>query len=109
MFGLFKKKEKPAAEKPAQETGGALTHILNEKYGPFTGETVELNAITGAIPFGVNPEDAEANPNGPWPALLGLTAWYEDDGPTEQGKAVLWLLPTPVCWPTCAAWPPATA
>ena len=48
MFGLFKKKEKPAAEKPAQETGGALTHILNEKYGPFTGETVELNAITGA-------------------------------------------------------------
>ena len=89
MFGLFKKKEKPAAEKPAQENTGELNHILNEKYGPFTGETVELNAITGAIPFGVKPEDAEANPNGPWPALLGLTAWYEDDGPTEQGKAVL--------------------
>ena len=89
MFGLFKKKEKPAAEKPAQENTGELTHILNEKYGPFTGETVELNAITGAIPFGVTPEAMEQSPDGPWPAMLGLTAWYEDDGPTQQGKALL--------------------
>ena len=88
MFGLFKKKEKPA-EKPAQASAGEFNHILNEKFGPFTGETVELNAITGAIPFGVSPEAMEQSPNGPWPAMLGLTAWYEDDGPTMQGKAVL--------------------
>ncbi len=89
MFGLFKKKEKPAGEKPAQENSGAFNHILNEKFGPFTGETVELNAITGAIPFGVTPADMEQSPEGPWPAMLGLTAWYEDDGPTQQGKALL--------------------
>ena len=89
MFGLFKKKEKPAAEKPAQENTGALNHILNEKYGPFTGETVELNAVTGAIPFGVAPDETQRTPDGPWAALLGLTAWYEDDGPTQQGKALL--------------------
>ena len=89
IFGLFKKKEKPAAEKPAQENTGALNHILTEKYGPFTDEIVELNAVTGAIPFGVAPADMEQSPEGPWAALLGLTAWYEDDGPTEQGKAVL--------------------
>lgn len=89
MFGLFKKKEKPAAEKPAQGNTGELNHILNEKYGPFTGETVELNAVTGAIPFGVSPEEAQRAPEGPWAALLGLSAWYEDDGPTQQGKAVL--------------------
>ena len=88
MFGLFKKKEKPA-EKPAQENTGAFNHILNEKFGPFTGETVDLFAITGAIPFGVSPEAMEQSPNGPWPAMLGLTAWYEDDGPTMQGTAVL--------------------
>ena len=89
MFGLFKKKEKPAAEKPAQASACELNHILNEKFGPFTGEDVELNAITGAIPFGVTPADMEQSPDGPWPAMLGLTAWYEDDGPTMEGKALL--------------------
>lgn len=89
MFGLFKKKEKPAPAKPAQESAGELNHILNEKYGPFTGAEVELNAVTGAIPFGVSPEEAQRSPEGPWCALLGLSAWYEDDGPTQQGKALL--------------------
>ena len=94
IFGLFKKKEKPvaetpAAEKPAQSVGSEFTHILNEKYGPFVGEELELNAVTGPIPFGVAPSEMEANPEGPWTALLGLTAWYEDDGPTQEGQALL--------------------
>lgn len=90
MFGLFKKKEKPAPKaEPAQAPGGALNQILNEKYGPFTDETVELSAVTGPIAFSVPDGDAQANPDGPWGALLGLTAWYEDDGPTQQGNACL--------------------
>ena len=99
IFGLFKKKEKPvtetpvtetpAAEQPAQSTGSEFNHTLVEKYGPFTGGEVELNAVTGPIPFGVAPSEMEANPNGPWPALLGLTAWYEDDGETQEGQALL--------------------
>ena len=99
IFGRFKKKDKPvtenpvteapAAEQPAQSTGSELNHMLNEKYGPFMGAELELNAVTGAIPFGVAPSEMEANPEGPWPALLGLTAWYEDDGPTQEGQALL--------------------
>lgn len=90
MFGLFKKKEKPAPQaESTQELGGELSHTVNEKYGPFTGEVVELSAVTGPNAFFVPAEDLQADPNGPWAALLGLTAWYEDDEPTVKGQACL--------------------
>ena len=85
MFNLFKKKQPD----PAKEAAPSPNRHLVEKYGPFGEETVELSAVTGSIGFGVLPEDAEDNPDGPWAAVLPLTAWYEDDEPVVQGKAKL--------------------
>ena len=85
MFNLFKKK----APEPEKEAAPSPNRQLVEKYGPFAEETVELSAVTGSIGFGVLPQDAEGNPDGPWAAVLPLTAWYEDDEPVTQGKARL--------------------
>lgn len=88
MFGLFKKKEAPKAE-PKTEQAAEVNHGIAEAYGPFASEVLELSAVTGPFPFGVPEEDVKAQPEGPWCALLPLTAWYENDDPVVQGSAKL--------------------
>lgn len=86
MFGLFKKKEAPA---PKKEEAPAVNHGLAEPFGPFEEGSMELSAVTGSVGFGIPREEYEGRPEGPWCAVLGLTAWYEDDEPTQQGTARL--------------------
>ena len=88
MFGLFKKKEAPKAE-PKAEQAAEPNHGIAEAYGPFAAETLELSAVTGPFTFAVPNEEAEKRPEGPWCALLPLTAWYENEDPVVQGNAKL--------------------
>ena len=96
MFSFFKKKEtKP--EKPSQTASAAdapardevLTRQLDELCGSFSGQTIELSAVTGPIGFTALPRPDESQ-DGPWLIVLPLTAWYEDDGEIMQGKARLY-------------------
>lgn len=86
MFGLFKKKESPA---PKTEEVTSVNQDLAEHFGPFEGGSIELSAVTGSVGFGIPSQEHEARPQGPWCAVLGLTAWYEEDQPIQQGTARL--------------------
>lgn len=94
MFPFFKKKEAkaaPAAEIPADSTprSDALSLQLSELCGPFQTEEFDLSAVTGPMNFSALPRTDE-NPDGPWLAVLPLTAWSEGDDPVVRGKARLY-------------------
>lgn len=75
MFGLFKKKEKPAAAPAAAQSEEMRAFAAN--YHP---EEMTVLVVTGANAFasGKGPNDTL------WTAAMGLTAWMEDDSPDIQ-------------------------
>ena len=96
MFSFFKKKErKPEQTAPAASQSESplrddvLTRQLEELCGSFSEKTIELSAVTGPLGFTLLPRPDESQ-DGPWLAALPLTAWYEEEESTVQGRARLY-------------------
>ena len=78
MFGLFKKKEKPAAAPAAAQSGELRAFAAN--YHP---EEMTVLVVTGASGFSSGKGEHDTL----WTAAMGLTAWMEDDSPDiQQGE-----------------------
>ena len=78
MFGLFKKKEKPAAAPAAAQSGEMRAFAAN--YHP---EEMTVLVVTGASGFSSGKGEHDTL----WTAAMGLTAWMEDDSPDiQQGE-----------------------
>ena len=87
MFGLFKKKE-TEKEPEGQAAPAAPKHpaaaALSAQFSP---EEFDILAVTGAGGFG----GSRPQENGPWLAVLELTAWKEEDSdqPAHREKTQL--------------------
>lgn len=87
MFGLFKKKVKKEEPVSAKQDNG-LQGKLTEQFGLFEEDTIQLSAVTDAQGF-LPLEKIQPGDEGPWLVVLGLTAWSEDDAPTQRGRTKL--------------------
>lgn len=76
MFGLFKKKEKPEAKKPADAQSEEM-RAFAAKYHP---EEMNVLVVTGANAFASGKAEGEELLT----AGIGLTAWMEADSPDIQ-------------------------
>ena len=75
MFGLFKKKEKPAAAPASAQSGEMRAFAAN-----FHPKEMTVLVVTGAKGFASDKAADEEL----WTASMELTAWMEDDSPDIQ-------------------------
>ena len=98
MFGFFKKKsgevpeeqerlQKAAAREAERKEAAAIPEELRALGQKFLPEEFSILAVTGAGGFG----GSRPQENGPWLAVLELTAWKEEDSeePAHREKAQL--------------------
>ena len=98
MFGFFKKKsgeipeeqerlQKAAAREAERKEASAIPEELRALGQKFLPEEFSILAVTGAGGFG----GSRPQENGPWLAVLELTAWKEEDSeePAHREKAQL--------------------
>ena len=98
MFGFFKKKsgevpeeqerlQKAAAREAERKEASAIPEELRALGQKFLPEEISILAVTGAGGFG----GSRPQENGPWLAVLGLTAWKEEDSdqPAHREKTQL--------------------
>ena len=98
MFGFFKKKsgevpeeqerlQKAAAREAERKEASAIPEELRALGQKFLPEEFSILAVTGAGGFG----GSRTQENGPWLAVLELTAWKEEDSeePAHREKAQL--------------------
>ena len=98
MFGFFKKKsgeipeeqerlQKAAAREAERKEAPAIPEELRALGQKFLPEEFSILAVTGAGGFG----GSRTQENGPWLAVLELTAWKEEDSeePAHREKAQL--------------------
>ena len=98
MFGFFKKKsgevpeeqerlQKAAAREAERKEAAAIPEELRALGQKFLPEEFSILAVTGAGGFG----GSRTQENGPWLAVLELTAWKEEDSeePAHREKAQL--------------------
>ena len=98
MFGFFKKKsgevpeeqerlQKAAAREAERKEASAIPEELRALGQKFLPEEISILAVTGAGGFG----GSRPQENGPWLAVLELTAWKEEDSdqPAHREKTQL--------------------
>lgn len=98
MFGFFKKKsgeipeeqerlQKAAAREAERKEAPAIPEELRALGQKFLPEEFSILAVTGAGGFG----GSRPQENGPWLAVLELTAWKEEDSeePAHREKTQL--------------------
>ena len=96
MFGFFKKKsgevpeeqerlQKAAAREAERREAPEVPEELRALGQKFLPEEFSILAVTGAGGFG----GSRPQENGPWLAVLELTAWKEEDSdqPAQIGRA----------------------
>ena len=76
MFGLFKKKEKPEAKKPADTQSGEMRAFAAN----FHPEEMTVLVVTGAKGFATGKAEGDEL----WSGAMELTAWMEADSPDIQ-------------------------